>query len=124
MSTLIDTLLREVDDSRKLTIRQRTSFRAAVKNFTQENTSVSRQGIENIYVIIRGWWEYYDKGNPHDGTVTKLPYSGKFTDKGVEFDYEKFPETLKRILCLFITKHRDFMNCSITRQDPTAENES
>lgn len=120
---LIDTLLREVDPTRKLTARQRTAFRAGVRKFSQ-NPDLGQQGLEKIYVIIRGWWEYYDSSKPEDSPDQPLPYSGTMTPSGPEFDYEALPETLKRILCIFIEKHKDFMESAITPEDPTAQTQS
>ena len=114
---LIDTLVREVDDSKKLTIRQRTSFRTGVRKIAQDSTELGQQGLEKIYVIIRGWWEYYDSSRPNDAEPEMLPYSGVMTDNGPEFDYENLPETLKRILCIFVAKHQKLMASNIPRPE-------
>jgi len=112
---LIDTLIREVDDSKRLTIRQRNAFRSGVKKFSQDTSDTGKQGLEKIYVIIRGWWEFYDSSRPENSEPETLPYGGIMTENGPEFDYEQFPETLKRILCIFATKHLKHMETAISR---------
>lgn len=117
---LIETLLREIDDSKKLTGRQRSCFRSGVRKFSQSRSELGNQGLEKIYVIIRWWWEHYDSSQTNN-EVNPLPYSGVMTEKGPEFDYESFPETLKRILCLFVCKHLELME---SNPPPTSESES
>ena len=92
---LIDTLLLTLTNKRP-TVRQRSAFRTSVHH-------MNTQDMEKVYVIIYGWWLYYDNDPPKGD----LPYGAEVVSSGVSFDYEKFPMKLKQILCKFAEKHAE-----------------
>ena len=55
---------------------------------------------EIIYALIRTYQSKYNNLNSYI-----IPYNGKYLKKGIKFDLEKFPHTLKHILHDFIQTH-------------------
>lgn len=90
---LYDNLLKELD-SEELTIKEQDKFMKLIKTF---DTS----GFELIYILIL----CHQLENCDNSNSMILPYSGKFINSDIIFDFNEFPHNLKKILYKFAKIH-------------------
>lgn len=77
-----------------LTQKEQDKFMKLIKSF---DTS----GYEIIYILIL----CYQMENNHDAATMILPYSGKFINNDIVFDFNEIPYDLKKILYKFAKIH-------------------
>jgi hypothetical protein len=77
-----------------LTQKEQDKFMKLIKSF---DTS----GYEIIYILIL----CYQMENNHDTATMILPYSGKFINNDIVFDFNEIPYDLKKILYKFAKIH-------------------
>ena len=94
---LYDNLLSKVkENTRDLSVKQKHLF---VENIQK----IDKTGLEVIYTLIRVYELKHDKHTSMSDYT--LPYDGKYKGKDIEFDFEKFPKRLKRMLFNFLDLH-------------------
>lgn len=94
---LYDNLLSKVKEkTRDLTVKQKSVFVDNIKK-------IDKTGLEFIYTLIRVYELKHDKHTSMSDYT--LPYGGRYKGKDVQFDFEKFPKRLKRMLFNFVALH-------------------
>lgn len=87
---LYDTFHRQISRIESLTLEQKRSLIDNIKK-------LDKDGREGLYTLIR-----YSSKLESDDTV----YGAKFKNsKGVVFDLESFPDSLQKVISLFVNKH-------------------
>lgn len=74
------------------------------KKLIEDIKSLDKSGKETLYCIIR-------YSSILDGD--KAVYSAKYGRRGVVFDLNEFSDTLLKIVCLFVRKHKQEMESSV-----------
>jgi hypothetical protein len=83
-----------------LTSNERKDFQLLIEEIDQK-------GCEYAYVLIK----MYANNNPQKEYKTfMVPYSGNYLGMNIQFDLDKFPNKLKRILYKFIKTHKQSMD--------------
>jgi hypothetical protein len=77
-------------------------------NLSKLIKKIDIEGCEFVYAIIRCYQIEHDIVDQHVSTT--LPYEGKITKTCIKWDMEKFPNTLLRMIELFLKKHVLKMN--------------
>ena len=90
---LYENLIKELD-SEELTIKDQDKFMKLIKTF-------DTVGFELIYILIL----CFQLENCDNSNSIILPYSGKFINNDITFDFNEFPHNLKKILYKFAKIH-------------------
>jgi hypothetical protein len=69
--------------------------------FINKINKIDENGIELVYALIR----IYEMQHEENSGTFKIPYSGKYVEKNIQFDFEQFPFKLKQILFKFVNIH-------------------
>ena len=98
--TLYNVLVNEVEDN-EMSAEEKINLSKLIKK-------IDIEGCEFVYAIIRCYQIEHDIVDQHVSTT--LPYEGKITKTCIKWDMEKFPNTLLRMIELFLKKHVLKMN--------------
>ena len=90
---LYDSLYKDTPN-KELTVSQKRYF---IKNVQE----IDKTGHELLYALIK----MYQIENNDGNTSFTLPYDGKYINKNIKFDFDKFPKKLKQILYKFLKAH-------------------
>jgi len=90
---LYDNLIKDLDKE-EMSQKEQDKFMKLIKTF-------DISGYELIYILITC---YQLENNDHTNTMI-LPYSGKFVNNDITFDFNEFPQDLKKILFKFAKIH-------------------
>jgi uncharacterized protein YPO0396 len=90
---LYDSLIKDID-TEEFTVKEQDKFIKMIKIFDND-------GYEKIYCLIR----VFQLENSDDKSTFKLPYGGKFIKQDITFDFNEFPDDLKKILYKFAKIH-------------------
>jgi len=90
---LYDSLNKDLENE-EMGIKEQTKFIKMISNF-------DITGNELIYILIR----IYQQENNDDKSTFKLPYGGKYVKDDITFDFNEFPNDLKKILYKFAKIH-------------------
>ena len=90
---LYDNLIKDLDKE-EMSQKEQDKFMKLIKTF-------DTPGYEIIYILIIC---YQLETNETANTII-LPYSGKFINNDITFDFNEFPQNLKKILYKFVKIH-------------------
>ena len=90
---LYENLIKELD-TEELSIKEQDKFMKLIKTF-------DTAGFELIYILIL----CFQLENCDNSNSMILPYSGKFINNDIMFDFNEFPHNLKKILYKFAEIH-------------------
>ena len=90
---LYDNLIKDLDKE-EMSQKEQDKFMKLIKTF-------DTHGYEIIYILIIC---YQLETNETANTII-LPYSGKFINNDITFDFNEFPQNLKKILYKFVKIH-------------------
>ena len=90
---LYDSLLKSIP-KKKMLIKQKTELLKFIKQ-------IDDKGAELVYTLIR----HHEKQNSAL-TIYSIPFDGLYLDKeSIQFDLEKFPDQLNKIIYNFVILH-------------------
>lgn len=90
---LYDNLLKDLEN----TPINKNKFIKLVKEF-------DNNGYEIIYALIK-FYQCKNKNDSNISNISNIPYGGKYNKNEVKFDYNEFPDNLKKILYKFTIMH-------------------
>jgi hypothetical protein len=78
---------------------------AQKKSFVKIISKIDENGNDLLYALIR----MYQVETNEKNTSFTLPYNGTFIDNDINFDLDKFPNSLKQVLFKFLGVHLEKM---------------
>jgi len=114
MSTIIFPLYNNLAkdlENEEMSQKEQDKFMKLVKTF-------DTAGCEIIYILIL----CYQLENNHNANSMILPYSGKFINNDIMFDFNDLPYDLKKILYKFAKIHTKKMKEENALKETAAEN--